>query len=53
MVQYWGGDYYFDTHTLTFYLEGEYRECSIAELAWRMGLYNRSEVMSVAFSVFL
>lgn len=36
-VTFRGGDDYYSTNALTFHHGGEYRECSIAELAWRMG----------------
>lgn len=43
----------FDMENLTFCLGGERRECSVAELAWRLDLYNRSEAMTKDFGVFL
>lgn len=43
------GDEYYETNALTFCLGGEYRECSMAELAWRMGLYDQSGIMTEAF----
>ena len=48
-----GGDDYYNMNALTFCLRGEYRECSIAKLAWRMGLYDQAEVMTKAFGLFL
>ncbi|XP_052619683.1 uncharacterized protein LOC128126028 [Lactuca sativa] len=41
-VTFRGGDNYYDTNVLTFCLGGEFRECSMTELGWRMGLYDQS-----------
>lgn len=53
IVTLWGGNDYYNKNTLTFYLGGEYRECSIVELAWRMGLYDQAKVKTEAFGEFL
>lgn len=52
-VSFQGGDDFYIQNDLTFYLVGEYRECSIAELGWRLGIYDESEVMTEAFGLFL
>ena len=52
-IQFRGRDDAFDTENLTFCLGGELRECSVAELAWRLDIYNRSESMTEAFGVLL
>lgn len=46
------GDGYYNPKALTFFLGGEYRECSMADLGWRMGLYDQYLVMPEAFGTF-
>lgn len=41
------------TRALTFCIGEEYRECSMDELAWRMGLYNQFEAITEGFGLFL
>lgn len=43
----------FDKENLTFSLGGEWQECSLVDLSWRLGLYNQLEAMSDGFGVFL
>ena len=38
---------------LVFRLGGEYQERSLAEFAWKMGLYEAHETMTPTFSAFL
>ena len=38
---------------LVFCLGGEYRECSLVEFSWRMGLYEAHEAMTPEFVMFL
>lgn len=47
-ITFQGGEDYYDTNVLTFCLGSEYRECSMAEFAWRMGLYQKEELMTGA-----
>lgn len=47
------GDDYYNPDALTFSLGGEYRQCSMVELGWRMGFYDQSLVMTEAFGTFL
>lgn len=42
-----------DMGNLTFCLVGERRECSLAELAWRLDLYDQYEGMTKGFSIFV
>lgn len=51
-VTFRGGDDYYESNALTFCLGGEYRECSMADLGWRMGLYGQSLVKTEAFGTF-
>lgn len=38
---------------LAFHLGGEYRECSLVEIAWRIGLYTEDETIAQNFPLFL
>ena len=48
-----GGSEYYNPNAITFCLAGELRQCSIAELAWRVGLYDQNVIMSEDFETYL
>ena len=52
-IKFRGSEDYFDTNALTFMLGGEFRECSVVELAWRMDLYEQNVAMTEAFGIFM
>lgn len=52
-ISFRGGDDYYSLNIISFCLGGEFRQCSIAELAWRLGIYDQNENMSETFESFL
>lgn len=52
-ISFRGGDDYYNPNIISFCLGGEFLQCSIAELAWRLGIYDQNEIMFEAFESFL
>lgn len=53
MITFRGGEDCYNPGSLTFCLGGEVRQCSMVELAWRLGIYDQQLVNTGAFGTFL
>ena len=52
-ISFRGGSHYYNPSILTFCLGGELCQCSIIEIAWRIGIYDQDVIMSENFETFL
>nr|KAJ0186087.1 hypothetical protein LSAT_V11C900488620 [Lactuca sativa] len=52
-ISFRGGSEYYNPNIISFSLGGELRQCSIAELAWRIGIYDQNVILTEDFETFL
>lgn len=52
-INFYGGDDHYNLGVLMFFLGREYRQCSMVELPWRLGIYDQHVVNLGAFGTFL
>lgn len=52
-VSFRGGNDYYNPGNIKFCLGGEYCQCSMVELSWRLGIYDQQLVNTVEFGTFL